>query len=415
MNRLVCTNLDGATSASQAALPTDRGRAAAAGEPVRILFINGQELGFGTTGRMLQQYTAAREDIEAVHYSVVMPMWLRLACAESPIRAIKFSGIDLHQMRMMWAWRRLLGSQLRLLRPDRFDVVHFMTQQRALALPRLRACLPARIKLVVNSDATALGWDRAFEYRRLGPTPNVAAERRIFHASDAVACASQWVADSVMRDYGVPAAKVFLHKPCARLPEGATPRVPDAHVRRAATGDAKLRLVFVGNAWVRKGGPRLVAWHQARWADRCELHIVSSEAPADRSARNIVWHGRVEHDRLIRELLPFMDLFVMPTMEDTFLIAAQEAQALGLPVVTSNLAGIPEVVLHERTGLLCPRRDNAAFVAAIERFLNDPDLLTRFSAAATSHAAQHLNADRWHGGLLDRLVTMARASGSSRF
>jgi glycosyltransferase involved in cell wall biosynthesis len=410
MNRLVCTNLDVTTPASQAALPTDRGRAPHADEPARILFINGQELGFGTTGRMLQGYTQTRSDIEAVHYSVVMPAWLRLACAESPIRAVKFSGIDLHQMRMMWAWRSLLRRQLRHLHPERFDVVHFMTQQRALVVPRLRARLPARIRLVVNSDATALGWDRAFEYRRFGPTPNVAAERRIFRAADAVACASQWVADSVIRDYGVPAERVFLHKPCARLPDGVSPRVPDAHIRRAAAGDARLRLVFVGNAWVRKGGPRLVAWHQSRWADRAELHIISSEAPADRAARNIQWHGRVEHDRLIRELLPSMDLFIMPTMEDTFLIAAQEAQALGLPVVTSDLAGIPEVVLHERTGLLCLRRDDAAFITAVERFLNDPELLTCFSAAAAKHAAHDLSADRWHGGLLDRLVAMARAS-----
>lgn len=410
MNGLICTNLDVGSAAAQAHIPADRGRAPAPAEPVRMLFINGQELGFGTTGRMLQQYTEARPDIEAVHYSVVMPAWLRLACAESPVRAIKFSGADLHQMRMMVAWRLLLAGELRRLHPERFDVVHFMTQQRALILPRLRSSLPPRIRLIVNSDATAPGWDRAFEYHRLAPTPNIGAERRIFHAADAVACASQWVADSVMGDYGVPASKVWLHKPCARLPAGVSPRQPDAHVRRAAAGDRKLRLAFVGNAWVRKGGPRLVAWHQSRWNDRAELHVVSAEAPADRSARSITWHGRVEHDRLIREVLPSIDLLVMPTMEDTFLIAAQEAQAVGLPVVTSNLAGIPEVVLHERTGLLCPRRDDAAFIAAVERLMDDSELLTRFSAAAATHAAENLSADRWHGGLLDQMVALARSS-----
>src|SRR4051812_48975134 len=97
MNRLVCTNLDAATPASQAALPPAHGAsspAARSPQPARILFINGQELGFGTTGRNLQHYTAQRDDIEAVHFSVVMPKWLRLVCADCPSRRLKHAGLD---------------------------------------------------------------------------------------------------------------------------------------------------------------------------------------------------------------------------------------------------------------------------------------------------------------------------------
>ena len=208
----------------------------------------------------------------------------------------------------------------------------------------------------------------------------------------------------MIADYGVPRERVFLHMPCARRLPGVLPRDSDAHVKRS---DKKLRLVFVGNDWFRKGGHRLLAWHQSRWSDRAELHVCSGKAPQDHSAKNVIWHGPTPHDKLIREILPSCDLFVMPTREDTFLIAAQEAQVMGVPAVTSRLAGIPEVVLHEKTGLLCQRDDDAGFIAAVERLMNDPALLARFSAAAAKHGENTLNADLWHNHLLDQLVALA--------
>ncbi|MCC6322297.1 MAG: glycosyltransferase family 4 protein [Phycisphaerales bacterium] len=407
MNRLVCTNLDVATPASQAALPPPRA-ASSPRDPsatTRVLFVNGAELGFATTGRTLQHYTAQRDDIEAVHFSIAMPRWLRLATADCPIRSIKYAGLDLHVLRQLFATRRILEPLLRGplgVVQHRYDVVHIMTQARGMTIPTLRRETSAR--WVVNADATVIQFEREFGFRNLLSRRHHAIERDIYHACDAVACASRWVADSVVSEYGLPPERTFLHMPCARRLPGAEPRRADAHLHRA---DRRLRLVFVGNAWRRKGGPRLLAWHQQRWADRAELHICSAEAPVDRAARNVIWHGATAHDKLIREILPACDLFVMPTREDTFLIAAQEAHTMGLPVVTSRLAGIPEVVLHDRTGLLCPRGDDHAFIVAIERPLNDASLLTRFSAAAAEHARLNLNADIWHNHLLDQIVSLA--------
>ena len=56
-----------------------------------------------------------------------------------------------------------------------------------------------------------------------------------------------------------------------------------------------------------------------------------------------------------------------------------EAMAVGVPVIATDISGIPEVVRHERTGLLAPSRDPAAIAAAMQRLLGDPALARRLA------------------------------------
>lgn len=51
-----------------------------------------------------------------------------------------------------------------------------------------------------------------------------------------------------------------------------------------------------------------------------------------------------------------------------------EAMARGLPVVSTEVVGIPEIVRHGETGLLCPPDDPASLAAAIDKLLSDPEL-----------------------------------------
>ncbi len=51
-----------------------------------------------------------------------------------------------------------------------------------------------------------------------------------------------------------------------------------------------------------------------------------------------------------------------------------EAMASGLPVVATRVGGVPDLVEHERTGLICPRGDDAALCEAVLRLTDNPDL-----------------------------------------
>ena len=59
-----------------------------------------------------------------------------------------------------------------------------------------------------------------------------------------------------------------------------------------------------------------------------------------------------------------------------------EAMAVGVPVVATDVSGIPELVRHEQTGLLAPSRDPAALAAAMKRLLQDRRLAGRLATAA---------------------------------
>jgi glycosyltransferase involved in cell wall biosynthesis len=59
----------------------------------------------------------------------------------------------------------------------------------------------------------------------------------------------------------------------------------------------------------------------------------------------------------------------------------QEALALGTPVVSTDVTGIPEVVRHEETGLQVPQHDSEELAAALRRLLTDSDLRVRLADA----------------------------------
>ncbi len=62
-----------------------------------------------------------------------------------------------------------------------------------------------------------------------------------------------------------------------------------------------------------------------------------------------------------------------------------EAMAVGLPVVSTPISGIPEVVHHERNGILVPQRDSVALAAAIETLFTQAALRSRLGEAARQH------------------------------
>lgn len=84
--------------------------------------------------------------------------------------------------------------------------------------------------------------------------------------------------------------------------------------------------------------------------------------------------------RDVAELLEAADIIVLPSLYEGLPLAAIEALAAGRPMVATEVDGTPEVVIHERTGLLVPPANPVALAAAIERLLDDPALASRLAS-----------------------------------
>ncbi len=81
-------------------------------------------------------------------------------------------------------------------------------------------------------------------------------------------------------------------------------------------------------------------------------------------------------------LLSLMDIFVLPSLNEALGIALIEAMASGVPVVASEVGGIPEVVKHRETGLLVEPRSASALADAILELISAPAVARRMSEAA---------------------------------
>jgi len=87
-------------------------------------------------------------------------------------------------------------------------------------------------------------------------------------------------------------------------------------------------------------------------------------------------------------------VFVMPSYYETFGISVIEAMAFGLPVVATNVGGLPEVVQDGVTGILVPSKDPNALADAIVRLLRDPDLRKRLGNAGRERVLSEFRTDR---------------------
>lgn len=136
-----------------------------------------------------------------------------------------------------------------------------------------------------------------------------------------------------------------------------------------------------------------------------ELHVFSYR-PLDRYAGlasanrgRIRFRGGLRHAELAQELASF-DLWLYPTdFPETSCIAAMEAQAAGLPVVTSRRYALQETVLHGETGALVegsvgtPAYVNR-FAGAVVNLLKDPDRRRRMGARARERMLTEFTWDR---------------------
>jgi glycosyltransferase involved in cell wall biosynthesis len=105
-------------------------------------------------------------------------------------------------------------------------------------------------------------------------------------------------------------------------------------------------------------------------------------------ATRVHFHGRIAYPEVPR-FLQSLAVFAMPSRSESFGVAALEAQACGLPVVASQVGGLPEVVADGTTGLLVPPDDPSALANAIIALLDDPRWRASMGRAGRQWVLEH--------------------------
>ena len=175
--------------------------------------------------------------------------------------------------------------------------------------------------------------------------------------------------------------------------------------KRADFSSTPPLIVAVGRLIAKKGFADLLrtCWllMERGQSFRCEI---VGEGPLEQELREQITQldleGRVglpgakpQHE--IRELLAAATVFVMPSVVDpdggmdNLPTVIMEAMVAGLPVVSTSIGGIPEMVIQNETGFLVSPGDAAALAGAIEKMINDC-LLARKLGQAGHERAQRL-------------------------
>jgi L-malate glycosyltransferase len=87
----------------------------------------------------------------------------------------------------------------------------------------------------------------------------------------------------------------------------------------------------------------------------------------------------------VHNLMYSFDIFVLPSLQEPFGLVCAEAMSLHKPVVGTAVGGVPEQVLHGKTGFIVPPRDPESLATSLDKLISSPALIADFG----EHGYQH--------------------------
>lgn len=296
--------------------------------------------------------------------------------------------------------RRLRPSLLHLNLPGPFD------SQFSLVAPLARL---AGVRRIVSTEHLPMvpTFTKAKILKRFGT-----------HWIDRVITVSENNRGHLSRIHGVPPDKIrVVH---IGIPEPERGGGGDIRGELDLPSDAVL-LVIAGTLEERKGHDTLFN-AIVRLPARVHLIVVGEgelRHAYERTVAGLGIGGRVHflgRRNDVTAMLRCADVMVHPSRMDATPYVIVEALAAGLPVVASNVYGIPELIEDGVSGLLVPPDDEAALARTVMRFVEDPGMRGRFGSAARARYESHFTIDdhvRKSIGVYEELlgVDAARAAG----
>ena len=296
-------------------------------------------------------------------------------------------GLPVARLRQLWALTALPRA-LRTQGRAPVDLVHAHQGEdlATLLLARL-AARRHRCPLVVTVHCSVGHTLRGSSLRaRLLRSLGGRLERDTLRRAAAVVVLTPRSAAAVQSD-GVPDERISV------VPSGFEPSLFAS--ARPADGDraTRPRIGYVGRLAAQKQVDVLVRAFGAMRGpadlvlvgDGPERHRVARLVEGNPAVDRISLTGFVPHTE-VPALLASLDVLALPSAYEEMGSVLVEAMVSGLPVVASDVGGIPDVVRHGETGLLVPPGDVPALTAALDRLVADAGLRARLAAGARARS-----------------------------
>jgi glycosyltransferase involved in cell wall biosynthesis len=138
--------------------------------------------------------------------------------------------------------------------------------------------------------------------------------------------------------------------------------------------------------------------------DGPDKQSLAAQVEQTRLADKVHFHGRLTRDE-IASLLLDADVLAVPSVptrdgrREGIPVVLMEAMGTGVPVIASNLSGIPELVNDRLTGLLVPPGDAISLASALERYLQDSELRRRLGNAGREKVEREFDLHKNVAGL----------------
>jgi glycosyltransferase involved in cell wall biosynthesis len=236
-------------------------------------------------------------------------------------------------------------------------------------------------------------------------------EKQALENTNLAIYASQWAADSAIRDYGINPSKVKV------VPRGAN------IVCNRTYDDVKIivanklnvgviKLLFVGVEWYRKGGDKAyeIVKHLNEINIKAELHIVGlNSIPINPLPGYIINHGFLNKSNLaqnqkLEKLYLESHFFLLPTIADTFGIVFAESNSFALPALSFDVGGVSSVISNDINGYCFnPNIEIEEIASYINNVFHDKARYTSLCYTSFNEYESRLNW-RVSGALLQNLI-----------
>jgi len=221
-------------------------------------------------------------------------------------------------------------------------------------------------------------------------------KKLLFRSGDFIIAGHETVRQNMMQHFGVADAKIGTIPYAVTPPEVCQDEVSRIRAKYNPKGSRTL-ILSVGRLVEQKGHAYLIdAVSKLSKSQRLKCRfLLAGDGPLEHQLKKKVRHEQLDdafvflgYTRPIEDYIAACDLMILPSLWEGMPLVVLKAFCLGKTVLASDIPGIREEILHEKTGYLVPPRSAKAIAQGLSFLLENPQKLQAIGTAAKTEASK---------------------------